>query len=704
MQDSHQVEQEGSEVYIKLLKELVHFLLVHRDPYSMPSDIAEQKAKVESMGLNELKRELFPWCQYYYGNLLKPAFTQVLNSFIETNSQHTHLMGGMEHYLKALEFALEPEIHSLQACYDDATDHWGKTLTKEEHDLLLMNSPPLKDKKTISKFIKDLLKAQKKMESSKQSRNDSTRGMIVEEEGSKQEESMPMPIQQILERIAPSLLKISPAASQAGKKESSKTIIMPESSLSGAQQHEVKKKPGPGKKEARVDDLETGKVIMPGPESSSNVQSSGVLTRKRKGQLISAAETTFLSGIMARQRDGGSEMAQQLLLKEYEMLECLKWLKKKYKVLGTPVKLWEEGFSKLYLFWMDLIIGMKLEGGTSSSLSSWEEVYKEEDDNHFVLLLGQPQAELLHKMEYSLSHLHPGPSSRGKEVLPSHDDDDLDEGLLSEEDILEGCCHSTTSPVQQSVHSLGILTCSTVPPNDLFLWKAYLQLASCSGHQQPGSCPSWQYNYSFISIRLFQALYRKGFISIPRPFTLSQHDHGNDSLSGIKIQDTVYPLLNGAYEVACSQAQTMPVIISLSERDSMMDRYTLICNQIKEGLDSIGALEEISNMPVKLKKPWLLHVEWNRYWNLIALLPPDHLFIKIILDFSGGATQKAVTLLGLERGGGSHHHYKKEKDTGKDEGKFKDTELNTKTQNSLKQWWENQVWSPVLPFLHVQPT
>ena len=534
------MEQER-EHHIKLLRELVNYLnLHHLNPFH-PIDESGSKS------LSEMKVDLAPWSHNYFGNLLLPEFQRILDSFIEINSPHTQQMGGKAHYMKALEFAYAREIRALQLCYDgdeQSTDSGSKTMTNTEHTFLLKHTPPLTNKDDIQKFINKLMKDQN-------SGKKTISGKIVSNTEFKElelGEGKEM-LKHIIQKISPAIMKITKT------EKNKKDVPVKNKSIEEKVSKVIKKIKS--KNSDSKDDAHSATII--GTRQKLK-EMSDVLS---KSLPILGTSSTTAESILG-------ELYQQITDKEKQMLDNLKLLHQKHKRFMKPIQLWKKGgFYQVYLFWINLTLSKKMPQ-MKSEVTSFNDYYSDADDATFAILLGQPQSDLLHKIEFQTNHA-------AKDILKQIQE--KSSMLISEEDVQD----AYQSPPE-------------VEYNDLHeYWKSYL-------HQ----VTEWKYNYKFLSIKLFLSLVKNKLLSLNTPYSSSP------------------PFLETAFGMYTtnSSKQDQPLLLP-NERDN---RYAVICKTISAGLEVTQSAEKN-----KIKKSWINDVKWEPYWNLFAVLPHDHPLFKILL-------------------------------------------------------------------------
>ena len=157
------------------------------------------------------------------------------------------------------------------------------------------------------------------------------------------------------------------------------------------------------------------------------------------------------------------DLFRLISVKEKSMLEKMKQINAKSKRFAKAIRLWNQGFSKLYLFWIDLTLSIS-EDNEKLKQSNFDTFYNDKDDNAFLLLVGQRQSDLLYKMEVRPI------------ILCKIEDEEEDEYM----DVPE------EKPAEYVPH----------------MWKKYLSLCRGKGTNK------WKDNYMFLSIKVFISLFR----------------------------------------------------------------------------------------------------------------------------------------------------------------------------------------------------
>jgi hypothetical protein len=550
-----------SQQHVSLLRELVRFLHLN---YSVQK-IEGFERKTESMSLSDLKIKLSPLSQQYFGNLLQPANQRILENFIQITHPHAQFLVDWDSVMRALEFAYATEIKALQDLYDssDSPESWGKRMTSEEHRLLL--SKGLTSKEEIKKYIKKLFAEHKKKNpTGKRTVVKKKREESPDAEDGDLEETMGLTLfeDKALHKIIvdglPSALLLSQGAERRVKK-----IIM------------TKPKPPPKPQEEKDQDQEdegSGEEADRGGGLSFTRQKS-----KELQQFIHSCPLPAVPPLVNHFADAGRKVYVDILRKRDEMLDTLKELQKEYKELRPIVHFWTSGFDRVYLFWINLQIENASAPLPTTEAQTWlSTYYTPEDDIHFVLLVGQPQAGILHKMQYHLNH-----SGDDLLRLPTTTEDAAREEEEEDYSYEPSSMQGQQTEVQQQ------------------LWKDYLVAVSGGG----GVHKTWKHNYRFFSIKLFRAMHT----------------------SKIAYAD-VHQILDSAFETCNTSSKDIvaPLHSVIQQRS---ERYTAICKQIAKDMTA----------PLKPKghgkhvAAWAGKIHWEPYWNLMSILRQDHPLVKLLL-------------------------------------------------------------------------
>lgn len=309
------------------------------------------------------------------------------------------------------------------------------------------------------------------------------------------------------------------------------------------------------------------------------------------------------------------------------MLENMKYLNRKYKRFLKPVQLWDKGFSNLYIFWINLIVSHALTAnskGHNPSEMVIGDFYMQDDDVTFLKIVGQQQADILHRKEYHRNHDDPSSSI----VSHSMSLDENDESIFRENTEIGDSEHKNKNKILS-----------------FDLWKGYITLLLSEDEDI-----KWRYNYNFISIHLFLALMRNNLIRID---------------GGTTIEKECYTMLNTAYDIHhASKMASPPPQIASSEKERE-DRYARICNEI---------IVQGGKTTVKTPISWLdTTVQWEPYWNLVMSLPSSHPLLKIISSPSQSKTRIKAgdDIISPSRA----------------TPKFEDRDLDLKTHERLRKWW-----------------
>lgn len=589
---------------IQVLRDLVNYLNLHHTP--------DTPSSPEINSLSDLKVELAPWSKNYFGNLLQPGFQQILDSFIAINSPHHGSILGKEAYMKALEFAYSREIRALQLCYDDENEKWGKTITKEEHCFLLGNATPLTNKNDIKKFVNSLMKKGKSAKSSV----------------STNPPPLPPKIKNVISKISPALLQdFERPPPPPEEKHKSKDAKTPAKKAKDDEKKEIKGKEASAKpllvvstrqKVKDMNELVSNSVPVLWKIVAASTESSSKDHDSEEGEILLG------------------EFYQQLLTKDKQMLENLKLLNQKSKRFMKTIKLWTKGgFSQVYFFWINLILlSRKASSPTKEQQHALlKELYTDADDAMFALLIGQQQADSLHRLEFEKNYT-------AKDIVKKVQNTKS----LDEEEALLGTSGSEEIAIDQNISK------------NHEQWKLYLSLVS----QDRPSCRS---NYKFLSIKLFMVLLKHKLIITTTT--------GNTIL--IDASSPCYHFLDTAFEIYNKKQGSSPPkpLGSYLQRE---ERYATICTHILKGVKTVDHNEGAA------KKPgWDL--KWEAYWNLQTVLPSEHPLYNLILPPPIASTKKKdKASLSIPRDEGAkvvpNNH-----------------SLNLKTKERLYQWWLHRPFS-----------
>ena len=484
---------------------------------------------VSAMTLSEVKVVLFPWSQNYFGNLLAPEFRAILEGLVARSHNQ------MDHYMKALEFAYSREIKGLQICYGN--EEWTKGITKAEHMVMLQNSPPLTNLDAINKFIKILLRKDKV---SKKTQVDESANAVTMNIGDKVLKSV---IQRIVVNKPPPPPKIV-EVKRKNVKDSSSSSNETKTKKQTTEKHET-------------------------------------MTRQKKKTANSLLSSHFPIFLEFKETNE-DEIYQEISTKEKGMLEYMKYLNKKSRHYTRPIQLWYKGFSFLYLFWMNLVVSNRKRSQEGRNVNDY---YKDSDDAIFLLILGQQQANALHKREFQ--------NIKDALFLGSREEvDDDDEYFKSkiQEEPKEG-------PRILSQFNL---------------WKSYYSLLS---NKDDSNC-KWRYNFNFLSVQVFLAFLKNKLINV------------NMDNEEVHIHESCYTLLNSAFDY---YLQNSPPQASRNS-NSRDGRYSVICDRIKEGM-AVKAKDE--------NPQWLQDLKWEKNWNLVGVLPASHPLHQIISPPTTSSVKKS---------------------------------------------------------------
>lgn len=451
---------------------------------------------IKKATLKDIKIELYDFHKYYFGNLLKPEFMAQVHSFVSNPSNCGETV---EEIWEALEFAFADEIEILQKSYDEvgSAESWGRSMTQEEHKILIKNK--LTSKKAILDFIKQTLKGH-----GKSTKTAATAGAVGNED-SVEPLFHNKDLFHVIYRLSPTLLQAS--SSQAKKK----PVKAPALSSS-----ESRKAVGKKRKVSEDQDVDDGEA-----------KSSSAATRQKMKMVrdfIANPPIDSLHRVLSRCADGGQALSLEIFEKEGGMLEKIRCAAKQNKDLKPLLHLWKIGFDQVYIFWISLVISSVQQA--SADKIALDTLYTEEDDTHFILLVGQPQATLLHKMQFHSNH-------SSHDLLHSIAHDSVKEG--ENYDDLE------VTYAKKPKHSASAV--------DFQLWKNYLFLAS--GGEAPRR---WSNNYRFVSIKLFKALQ-------------------------VVSKDSCYSLMDQAFDKIRAA-----VPASRSDLDVRRQKYHSLCEEIETGL------------------------------------------------------------------------------------------------------------------------
>lgn len=480
--------------------------------------------------LKDIKMELYQYHKNYFGNLLKPEFLAQVEAFVRT----TPAAGTVQDVMQALEFAFANEIERLQKCYDEegSAESWGRSMTAEEHKVLIDHG--LMSKENIKTFIKKLLKGKG---------NHSKHAFVSV--------AQPWEAAASLEPLFPNKLlfqvihKLNPSMLQMAK---------PSASAAAASAAAASAAPTPPTKTIK-------KKITKDAGSEDSVPQQALGTRQKTKQMEESMRNAPFQALLSKCSDGGKALFSEILNKEVAMLIKIKAAAKQNKDLRPIIPLWKSGFDQVYLFWINLIISnaciRKQDFAPKITLDSF---YTEEDDTHFILLVGQSQANLLHRMQFQLNH------SLEDLLRTIPKDSDPDDMTL--------CDGSKPVPDKAAV--------------EFPLWKSYLLLANGGELTASSSMQRrWSNNYRFVSIKLFKALRSHNLLS------------------------QCYTLLDSAFD----KIHAIKDIEKTESTDPRHENFRSLCEEISKGFLRPGQGKQEGSSEIRYS--------WDPYWNLTAFLPVD---------------------------------------------------------------------------------
>jgi hypothetical protein len=616
--------------HLNLLRELVHFLHLHHSSRR----VENFEKKIENMQLDDLKIELFPFSHQYLGDLLQPENKRILEGFVQISAHHAHsCVVDWDRLMQALEFAYASEIDDLQNSYGCAKTSWGKSMTSEEHSLLLSNG--LTDKEEIKAYIKKVLAQHKR-------KNTAAKKLPVKEE-----------------RITPGDEEMSPRQAAAEEKQTEDDLT--EALFENKALHKIIAKAVPKVLSEAASDTKRKSTKKTKPKAPSKKQKkehdpkdveekdeggSSLVTRQRNKEIqrfMQSCPMPVVPPLVNHFADTGMEVYAEILRKEDEMLDILKEMHKEYRELRPIIRSWKKGFNLVYLFWMNLQISKAAARlPPSNNEAQWlKSLYTQQNDIDFVLLVGQPQASTLHKMQYHLDSSAEDILHRHVHIEEGNDGYSSDLAMEEGEEGWHGLAHRRSHG--ESKDTL----------QNFQLWKDYLQ--AINGGESKAD-KKWNNNYRFFSIKVFKAI------------------HASSKPPSDSMLDTAFDICSGSKDIAASPADHNTVM-----QKKRLDRYTAICKQVAQ---DISLLKPLGHKKHIFAATWMSSIHWDPYWNLINILQKrDHPLVNLLLP---------------KRLSSSKQKAQEKNDVAAVSAKLMDNSvLDAKTRDRFYQWWSMQRWEKV---------